>query len=300
MSISFLTSTNPFFMSVISLSTSFLNSSTVSSTTFSIYSNLILPNKSKSILEQGVNRVWRHNFKVTAWLIHSLIYTNVCRISMICQLKVLPFDLFANCFKSLCQYYSLSKRTKDCLTCTKNPIEQDGEVLPMGTDVDILSTINPDDVEGEREIPVYEKYDALLHGTSRRRTDKILSVDFMRKYIHFVKILKPTLTEQASEIIADEYSKLRSEDILDKDVARTQPVTPRTLETMIRLATAHAKARMSRTVDSEDANAAIELIHYAYFKKVLEKEKKRRRNVDDTDEEDSDSDQRPKRTRQKM
>ncbi|KAJ8953173.1 hypothetical protein NQ317_011134 [Molorchus minor] len=26
-----------------------------------------------------VNRIWRHNFKVTDWLIHSLIYTNVCR-----------------------------------------------------------------------------------------------------------------------------------------------------------------------------------------------------------------------------
>ncbi|KAJ8972955.1 hypothetical protein NQ317_000789 [Molorchus minor] len=27
----------------------------------------------------GVNHIWRHNFEVTDWLIHSLIYTNVCR-----------------------------------------------------------------------------------------------------------------------------------------------------------------------------------------------------------------------------
>jgi DNA replication licensing factor MCM3 len=37
---------------------------------------------------------------------------------------------------------------------------------------------------------------------------------------------------------------------------------------MIRLSTAHAKARLSRTVDIEDAQAAIELVQFAYFKKV--------------------------------
>lgn len=102
----------------------------------------------------------------------------------------------------------------------RNPTEQDGEVLPMGSGVDMLSTQNPDITEDDKDTPMYEKYDPLLHGGSRKRTDKILSVDFMRKYIHFVKILKPVLTEEASEIISDEYSKLRSEDILDNDVAR--------------------------------------------------------------------------------
>ncbi|XP_072385638.1 DNA replication licensing factor Mcm3 [Diabrotica undecimpunctata] len=178
----------------------------------------------------------------------------------------------------------------------RNPLEQDGEVLPMGSNVEMLSTMNPDE-EDRKETPVYEEYDALLHGASRRRTDKILSVDFMRKYINFVKILKPVLTEEASEIISDEYSRLRSEDVLESDVARTQPVTPRTLETMIRLATAHAKARMSRTVTAEDANEAIELIQYAYFKKVLEKEKKRRRRDEYDSAEEEEGDQRQKRAR---
>ena len=49
------------------------------------------------------------------------------------------------------------------------------------------------------------------------------------------------------------------------------------METLIRLSTAHAKARLSKYVEEEDANAAIELVQFAYFKRILEKEKKRRR-----------------------
>ena len=37
---------------------------------------------------------------------------------------------------------------------------------------------------------------------------------------------------------------------------------------MIRLATAHAKCRMSKTVDPEDSEVAIDLIQFAIFKKV--------------------------------
>lgn len=52
------------------------------------------------------------------------------------------------------------------------------------------------------------------------------------------------------------------------------------METLIRLSTAHAKARLSKNVTAEDAHAAIELIEFAYFKRVLEKEKKKRRRHD--------------------
>jgi DNA replication licensing factor MCM3 len=169
----------------------------------------------------------------------------------------------------------------------------------------MLTTFNPE-LE-DKETPVYEKFDPLLHGTSRKSSDQILSVEFMKKYISVVKCIKPKLSEQACELISNEYSRLRSQDNTDSDVARTQPVTARSLETMIRLATAHAKARMAKSVGPQDAKAAIELVQYAYFKKVLEKEKKKRRrgevdgetdeSEDDDDDDNTQSTNRSKRTR---
>jgi DNA replication licensing factor MCM3 len=52
----------------------------------------------------------------------------------------------------------------------RNPGEQDGEALPMGSSVEMLSTQNPDLVEVESvNTPIYEKYDPLLHGGTRTR-----------------------------------------------------------------------------------------------------------------------------------
>ncbi len=95
-----------------------------------------------------------------------------------------------------------------------------------------------------------------------------LTLEFVRKYIEHARLLRPALTERACEIIGEEYSQLRSQNLEGTDVAKTQPITARSLETMIRLATAHAKARLSTKVDAKDAEFAIRLIEYAYFKKV--------------------------------
>ncbi|KAL4703211.1 hypothetical protein ACJJTC_004887 [Scirpophaga incertulas] len=182
----------------------------------------------------------------------------------------------------------------------RNPKEQDGEVLPMGSSVEMLSTDNPDSEEVEEtHESIYEKYDPLLHGNSRSRKEQILSSKFMRKYIHIARVMRPKLTQEACDVISDEYARLRNQDMMDTDVARTQPVTARTLETLIRLATAHAKGRLSFQVSADDAHAAIDLVHYAYFKKVLTKEKRRKRRVSSDEDiaDETPSQPRAKRSR---
>ncbi|NXD65949.1 MCM3 factor, partial [Eolophus roseicapillus] len=180
----------------------------------------------------------------------------------------------------------------------RKPNEQDGDAMPLGSAVDILATEDPDFAqEEEQELQVYEKHDDLLHGPHRRK-EKIVSMEFMRKYIHVAKMIKPVLTEESASYIAEEYSRLRSQNQMNSDMAMTSPVTARTLETLIRLSTAHAKARMNKTIDLQDAEAALELVQFAYFKKVLEKEKKRKKQAeDDSETEKEDEESQPKEER---
>lgn len=170
------------------------------------------------------------------------------------------------------------------------PGEMDGEASAIHTSADLLSTSDSQTEDSDKkkntEIPIFEKFDALLHG-SRARSKKVVSIQFMKKYVHIAKGLKPTLTKEACEAIAEDYARLRTMDMGSTDVARTQPVTARTLETLIRLSTAHAKARMAKTVDLRDAKAAIELVEFALFKKVAQKPRKRNRSDDEESDEET-------------
>lgn len=52
----------------------------------------------------------------------------------------------------------------------RNPSEQDGEALSLGSKLDMLTTKNPDDVSTqETQSQVYQKYDPLLHGQTRSK-----------------------------------------------------------------------------------------------------------------------------------
>ncbi|KAJ6080235.1 hypothetical protein N7467_009988 [Penicillium canescens] len=146
---------------------------------------------------------------------------------------------------------------------------------------------------------VFEKFNVMLHGgmvnpnTSHNRTKnvEIISIPFIKKYIQYAKSrVKPVLTKGAADHVIATYSALRNDE-LTGNKRRTSPITPRTLETLIRLSTAHAKARLSSRVDEKDAKHAESILRYAMFKEVVEDERRKRRKVtsfEDSSDEDSD------------
>jgi DNA replication licensing factor MCM3 len=70
----------------------------------------------------------------------------------------------------------------------------------------------------------------LLHGNTRSRKEHILSSKFMRKFIHIARLMKPKLTQDASDAIAEEYARLRNHDAVDSDVARVRSTARQTIQ----------------------------------------------------------------------
>ncbi|KAG9103081.1 MCM DNA helicase complex subunit [Ceratobasidium sp. 370] len=157
----------------------------------------------------------------------------------------------------------------------------------------------------------FEKFDPLIHGgvagpnTTNRSTrstakkPEILSIPFVKKYIQYAKGKPaPALTKGAADWIVQVYASLRNDE-LEGNNKKTSPLTARTLETLIRLATAHAKARLSPKVEERDAMAAEEILKFALFKEVLKPERRKRRKLNTgaagagahTDEEGDGSDE---------
>ncbi|KAM0199585.1 hypothetical protein ACHAPA_006896 [Fusarium lateritium] len=166
--------------------------------------------------------------------------------------------------------------------------EEGAPVREQGTQSLGVSASNQNETQGPTD--VYQKYDAMLHSgvtiTSGRGANKkpeILSIPFMKKYIQYAKTrIKPLLTQEASDRIADIYVGLRNDE-MEGNQRRTSPLTVRTLETIIRLATAHAKSRLSSRVEERDAIAAEGILRFALFKEVVEESRKKRRKTQTVD-----------------
>lgn len=149
----------------------------------------------------------------------------------------------------------------------------------------LLLAIGDDSVNEQEELeqPIFEKFNSLLHaGVSASATNKksaptLLSIPFLKKYIQYAKQrVQPVLTTKALDYIVGTYSSLRN-DLIGNNQRHTAPITARTLETLIRLATAHAKVRLSKTVEVKDAKVAEELLRYALFKEINKRSTKKQK-----------------------
>ncbi|KAF9428281.1 MCM DNA helicase complex subunit [Entomortierella beljakovae] len=146
-----------------------------------------------------------------------------------------------------------------------------------------------------KDTPVFEKYNELIHGgISKSQQKNILSMDFLKKYIHYAKTrIKPVLSQGAADRISNAYTDIRNK--AHEDSQKVAPATARTLETLIRIATAHAKARLSNIVQDQDAEAAINILKFALFKEAPKKKSRSKRaRIDrpfgESESEDSDDD----------
>jgi DNA replication licensing factor MCM3 len=104
--------------------------------------------------------------------------------------------------------------------------------------------------ETPENTPIFEK---LVAGPGEDKPE-VVTVDFLKKYLKYCKIIckAPVLTPEAQQEVADRYVEMRMKfqtghEDPDKPDARRKPklaVTTRTLEALIRLATAHAKLKL--------------------------------------------------------
>ncbi|MDP7493562.1 MAG: minichromosome maintenance protein MCM [Candidatus Undinarchaeales archaeon] len=104
-----------------------------------------------------------------------------------------------------------------------------------------------------------------LHSSVEDQKEPPISQDILRKYISFAKRnSSPRLTEAAIQEIKNFFVGLRGQ---YSEKERSVPISVRQLESMIRLAEASARVRLSDRAEAEDAQRAIRLI-FAYLKEV--------------------------------
>lgn len=112
------------------------------------------------------------------------------------------------------------------------------------------------------------KPDDLNEEVARRileETDNIKPVydeDFLRKYVAYSKRIVPIMTEEAKQVIEDDYLAIRGSGGDNSSV----PITARQLEAYVRLSEASARARLSKKVELQDAQRAIGLVRYYLLK----------------------------------
>ncbi|KAF3016203.1 hypothetical protein E8E14_011204 [Neopestalotiopsis sp. 37M] len=99
---------------------------------------------------------------------------------------------------------------------------------------------------------------------SAATTEEILDVEFLTAYISYARdTCHPTISQEAAQALVDNYVKMRK---MGQDVRAAEKritATTRQLESMIRLAEAHAKMRLSKTVTRNDVEEANRLIQSA-------------------------------------
>jgi len=107
----------------------------------------------------------------------------------------------------------------------------------------------------------------VLNVHSKKEVEVPFDIEFIRKYIAYAKkYVFPKLTKEASEKIKEYYVETRRQNRI------SLPLTPRYLETLIRLSEASARVRLSEKVEVIDVEHAVEVLEYSLWSSAFNKE----------------------------
>lgn len=112
-----------------------------------------------------------------------------------------------------------------------------------------------------KDIPESQRDEQLVNHILRTRRQRskvgdIFDIDFMRKYIALAKRQNVEMTDEAVEKIKNYYLRMRMRSSEEDPIS----ISPRQLESLIRLSEAVARAKLKSKVEAEDAERAIYLL----------------------------------------
>jgi replicative DNA helicase Mcm len=162
-------------------------------------------------------------------------------------------------------YATLNARTAILAACNpvlgrynpfQNLTENIGTLpIPLLTRFDIIFVFRdqPTPAEDER----LASHILAVHAKKSYATAPPIEFTLLKKYLTYCKRISPDLTKPAVDRIRDYYLELRKTGGVEDSI----PPTPRTLEALIRIATARARVLLRDEVTEEDALAAVALMN---------------------------------------
>ena len=162
-------------------------------------------------------------------------------------------------------YATLNARTAILAACNpvlgrynpfQNLTENIGTLpIPLLTRFDIIFVFRdqPSPAEDEK----LASHILAVHTRRSYTTPPPIEFSLLKKYLTYVKRVSPTLSKAAADRVREYYLELRRSGGAEDSI----PPTPRTLEALIRIATARARVLLREEVTEEDALAAIALMN---------------------------------------
>ncbi len=130
----------------------------------------------------------------------------------------------------------------------------EGFAIPLLTRFDMI-LIARDEINPERDERIGRRVVTQVRKGDYQQAPP-LSFELLRKYIVYAKSIRPELTDEVAELIVKKYGEMRRQ----FSGEQTVPITPRWLESLIRISIARARALLHTRVTVDDVIQAINML----------------------------------------